>query len=161
MTRRALLWSALAAAAPALAGDPKADILAVYERAEALFKKKDLAGLRSLLTADCTFQGVDGKKFTGDAWLARLKKVYQTTVGPIRYRTAVRDLQVRGEKATVYARQAVAMKVKDADGKVHTVTMDEISIDTLVRTPSGWKMSASVTKGSTSTLDGKTITNAR
>lgn len=159
MNRRAALGLTAAAllsvALPVLAADPKAEIQAVYARAEALFKKKDVAGLKGLLTPDCTFHGADGQKLTVAQWEAQLSGVYKSTVGPIQYRTVIRSAVVQGQKATVEAQQKVSMKVKDNAGKVHTIEMDETSVDTLVRVGGSWKMRASTTKKSVSKLDGK------
>lgn len=140
----------------------KKELLAMFDKGVAQFKKKDIKGFMSVYTADYTGVGMDGKPMSLKQTEAEMKQAMATTKSVETAKLDIDKLTVNGK--TAVAESTMKLDIHGVDskgemgpkGKVHQMSMVMRSRDTYVQTKDGWKTKRSEPmNGSTMMVDGK------
>lgn len=162
---KALRWFLALTLALAVVGvqakDSKSEFQALYNKAAAAMKKKDLAGVMALCTADFTFKAPSMGTMTRKQYEEQFKSQMALVKTVTKSQMTVKSVKVNGKKAEVVSsgvfEATFANPQTKKDSKLGSVNESKA---TWIRTTSGWKLQTLVITKETSTMDGKTITAA-
>ncbi len=137
----------------------KQQIQAEYMKADAATRTKDINALMSHYTSDFKLKTASGKILGLDKIKDNLIWQFVATkqVKEISFR--IQSITVSGNTAVLLVKQSETLVVM-MEGVQHTLESTQISSDTWLKTPSGWKLKAQTVKLSNTLEDGKVKSTA-
>ena len=132
-------------------------ISARYAASDAALRKKDAKALLAMITPDFTVKTAAGQTLTAKQLPALLQQEFAAIKEVKNTRWSILEFGVKGNVATVKMTQTLSGVFTGQDQKTHTLSSTNVSVDTWVRTPSGWKLRKSVELSEKTLVDGKPL----
>ncbi|RYG37980.1 hypothetical protein EON81_05060 [bacterium] len=151
--------------APVLASaqqaDPKAFFEATYKKLSDYTLKKDTAGMEKMLkatiTSDFAYYSAGGKKQTGKQLVSSMK-LQMKQIGKVTKSTSKIDkIVIKGDRAVLTVSSVYAMELPMGGGQPGKLAGSNVTMDTWVNTPKGWKLKEIKTGKESATLNGKAL----
>ncbi|RYG49391.1 nuclear transport factor 2 family protein [bacterium] len=157
----ALLALLLPVFAPAQTSDPKAFFEDTYKKLSDYTLKKDMTAMEKQLKAICApdfaFYSSGGKKQNGKQLISSMK-LQMKQVGKITKSTSKLDkIVIKGDQAVLTVSSQYAMDIPMGGDKPGKLVGSNVTFDTWINTPKGWKLKEIKTGKETATLNGKAL----
>ena len=132
----------------------KQEIQAEYMKADAATRTKDVNALMAHYSADFKLKMLNGKILSLDKVKDNMMWQFVATKQIKELSFRIQTVKVTGNTAIVLVRQSENLQVM-MEGKLHTIEGSQVSEDTWIKSPAGWKLKLQVVKLSNITQDGK------
>ncbi len=132
-------------------------IKTAYSTADAYYRKKDAGKLMKMLAPDVSYKEVSGKTMNYKEMDAMMRQQMGMIQSIDTFKTTVKKLTVNGKMALAETSMTMKGKIKDPQGKMHTISSLSTTRDTWTKTAQGWRIKHIDTITDKSMMDGKPV----
>ncbi len=139
----------------------KKDLGAEYDKFAKNYLAKDITSIEKQVTEDFKWKRLNGQVLGKKEAIATMKQEMAQVGKDTKITQKLNKVTAKGATVVVDAVGTVTMSAPGQDGKIHKMEAGGASIDTWVKTNSGWKMKGVEEKTMELKIDGKKINPSR